>query len=189
GRVDAGGNRGAQREGRHPGRLDRPRRSAASRARRDGARAGRAIPRGQAAGEQHGVGAGSCARHHAARGAALPGGRRAPGGDGAAADAVPSRGARRPQPVPLPAPPARPEGERVVRLGPALGRPRVATVTSRPRGVPPEIVIDTRPLWRILVGRAYRPAVLLLGLAAFLTLRLIDPPAGLPPEGQKALAR
>ncbi|HYV57885.1 MAG TPA: SLC13 family permease, partial [Candidatus Nitrosopolaris sp.] len=61
-------------------------------------------------------------------------------------------------------------------------------MTSRPRGVPPEIAIDTRPLWRILVGRAYRPTVLLVGFVAFLTLRVIEPPAGLPPEGQKALA-
>src|SRR5207244_4684979 len=93
-----------------------------------------------------------------------------------------------PQPVPLPAAPARPEGERVVRLGPALGRRDVATMTHRPRGVPPEIVIATRPLWRILVGRTYRPTVLLVGLAAFLVLRVMEPPAGLPPEGQKALA-
>ncbi|TMA40586.1 MAG: SLC13/DASS family transporter [Deltaproteobacteria bacterium] len=56
------------------------------------------------------------------------------------------------------------------------------------RGTPGEVVIDTRPLWRILVGRTYRPTVLLVGLAAFLVLRVMEPPAGLPPEGQKALA-
>src|SRR5262249_19335715 len=86
------------------------------------------------------------------------------------------------------APATRPEGERVVRLGPALGKLRVATHSDRLRGVPAEVVIDTRPLWRILVGRTYRPTVLLVGLAAFLVLRLIDTPAGLPPAGQKALA-
>ena len=64
----------------------------------------------------------------------------------------------------------------------------MATTSDRLRGTPAEVVIDTRPLWRILVGRTYRPTVLLVGLAAFLVLRVMEPPAGLPPEGQKALA-
>ena len=64
----------------------------------------------------------------------------------------------------------------------------MATTSDRLRGTPGEVVIDTRPLWRILVGRTYRPTVLLVGLAAFLVLRVMEPPAGLPPEGQKALA-
>ena len=53
---------------------------------------------------------------------------------------------------------------------------------------PVDVVIDTRPLWRILAGRTYRPAVLLLGLAAFVVLHGMQPPAGLSPEGRSALA-
>jgi solute carrier family 13 (sodium-dependent dicarboxylate transporter), member 2/3/5 len=51
-----------------------------------------------------------------------------------------------------------------------------------------EVVIDTRPLWRILAGRTYRPIVLALGLIAFFVLRAAPPQAGLPPAGQNALA-
>ena len=53
---------------------------------------------------------------------------------------------------------------------------------------PADVVIDTRPLWRILAGRTYRPTVLLLGLVAFLVLRAAPPQAGLSPAGQNALA-
>ena len=53
---------------------------------------------------------------------------------------------------------------------------------------PLEVVIDTRPLWRILAGRSYRPIVLLLGLAAYLVVRTSTPPAGLDVGAQKALA-
>ena len=51
-----------------------------------------------------------------------------------------------------------------------------------------DVVIDTRPLWRIIVGRAYRPVVLAIGLAAFVALRAMPPIAGLSPAGQSALA-
>ncbi|HLY36673.1 MAG TPA: DASS family sodium-coupled anion symporter [Candidatus Binatia bacterium] len=51
-----------------------------------------------------------------------------------------------------------------------------------------DVVIDTRPLWRIIVGRTYRPVVLAVGLAAFVALRAMPPLAGLSPAGQNALA-
>src|SRR5262249_273474 len=50
------------------------------------------------------------------------------------------------------------------------------------------VVVDTRPLWRILVGETYRPIVLLIGLAAFVAVRTMSPPAGLTPPAQSALA-
>src|SRR5437016_3302057 len=90
---------------------------------------------------------------------------------------------RRPQPRPLPPPPARAQRERVVRRGPSL--------VSRPQErlqPPADVIIDTRPLWRILAGHTYRPVVLLAGLLAFLALRAMEPPAGLTAAGQSALA-
>ena len=51
-----------------------------------------------------------------------------------------------------------------------------------------EVVVDTRPLWRILIGRGYRPALLLLGLVAFLAVRAMPPQEGLAPAAQSALA-
>ena len=51
-----------------------------------------------------------------------------------------------------------------------------------------EILIDTRPLWRILAERTYRPIVLSVGLAAYLAIRAMPPPEGLSPAGQRALA-
>ena len=51
-----------------------------------------------------------------------------------------------------------------------------------------EILIDTRPLWRILAERTYRPIVLSVGLAAYLAIRAMPAPEGLSPAGQKALA-
>ena len=51
-----------------------------------------------------------------------------------------------------------------------------------------EILIDTRPLWRILAERTYRPIVLAVGLAAYLAIRAMPAPEGLSPAGQKALA-
>ena len=53
---------------------------------------------------------------------------------------------------------------------------------------PADVIIDTRPLWRILAGRTYRPVVLGVGLLAFLALRTMEPPAGLTAAGQSALA-
>ena len=55
-------------------------------------------------------------------------------------------------------------------------------------GVASDVVIDTRPLWRILIGRTYRPTVLLLGLVAFIAVQLMRTPEGLSPQGQSALA-
>jgi sodium-dependent dicarboxylate transporter 2/3/5 len=54
--------------------------------------------------------------------------------------------------------------------------------------LPADVLIDTRPLWRILAGRTYRPAVLVAGVLAFLGLKTMAPPAGLPAEAQSALA-
>ena len=56
------------------------------------------------------------------------------------------------------------------------------------RLAPTDVLIDTRPLWRILAGRTFRPIVLALGLVGFLVLHLMAPPAGLSPAGQNALA-
>jgi sodium-dependent dicarboxylate transporter 2/3/5 len=63
----------------------------------------------------------------------------------------------------------------------------VATVQERvPAG--PQVVIDTRPLWRILVGLTFRPIVLVVGVAAFFTIYWMKTPEGLSVEGQKAMA-
>jgi sodium-dependent dicarboxylate transporter 2/3/5 len=51
-----------------------------------------------------------------------------------------------------------------------------------------DVVVDTRPLWRILLGRTYRPVVLVVGLVAYLAVLAGNPPAGLSPPGQRALA-
>jgi solute carrier family 13 (sodium-dependent dicarboxylate transporter), member 2/3/5 len=50
------------------------------------------------------------------------------------------------------------------------------------------VVIDTRPLWRILFARTYRPIVLLVGVVAFVALHEMPPPPGLSVAGQQALA-
>jgi sodium-dependent dicarboxylate transporter 2/3/5 len=64
----------------------------------------------------------------------------------------------------------------------------VATPQEPLRRSHADVVIDTRPLWRILANRSYRPAVLLLGVAAYLAVRRLAPPAGLSPAGHQALA-
>jgi sodium-dependent dicarboxylate transporter 2/3/5 len=51
-----------------------------------------------------------------------------------------------------------------------------------------EVVIDTRPLWRILLGHASRPALLALGILGFGAVYAMPPREGLTPEGQRALA-
>jgi sodium-dependent dicarboxylate transporter 2/3/5 len=53
---------------------------------------------------------------------------------------------------------------------------------------PADVFIDTRPLWRILAGRTYRPIVLVIGLAVFVALRAMPPQPGLVPAAQSALA-
>ena len=54
--------------------------------------------------------------------------------------------------------------------------------------VAPDVVVDTRPLWRVLIGRTYRPTMLLLGAAAFFAVRMMPAPDGLQPVAQRALA-
>ena len=51
-----------------------------------------------------------------------------------------------------------------------------------------EVLVDTRPLWRILAERTYRPTVLTAGLLLYLVVRAMPTPEGLSPAGQKALA-
>src|SRR5204862_6543258 len=141
------------------------------------------LPRRQAPRHQHGLGARPGARHHAPRGASLRRRRRPPRGHRPAAHPLAPGRARGARPRPLPPPPARAQGERVVR--------RRAPLVARPQErlqPPADVIIDTRPLWRILAGRTYRPVVLGVGLLAFLALRAMEPPAGLTPAGQSALA-
>jgi len=61
---------------------------------------------------------------------------------------------------------------------------------SPPSGRSPyaNVTIDTRPLWRILIERAYRPGMLALGATVYLAMRLAPTPDGLSIVGQKALA-
>ncbi len=51
-----------------------------------------------------------------------------------------------------------------------------------------DVAIDTRPLWRILAERTYRPAVLTAGLVLYVAIRAMPAPEHLSAEGQKALA-
>src|SRR5262245_27427967 len=51
-----------------------------------------------------------------------------------------------------------------------------------------DVSIDTRPLWRILLERTYRPTILLLGVLAYVAIRWMPAPAGLSESGQKAVA-
>jgi sodium-dependent dicarboxylate transporter 2/3/5 len=59
---------------------------------------------------------------------------------------------------------------------------------DRVPGVFADVVVDTRPLWRILAGRSYRPITLSLGLVSFVAVHAMETPAGLSPAGQSALA-
>src|SRR5207247_1611046 len=164
--------------GRHPAR-----RGPGARGGRGDARPRAPLPHRQAPRHQHGLGARPGARHHAARGAPLRGRRRPSRAHRPAARPLAPGRARRPQPRPLPPPAARAQGERVVRRGPSL--------VSRPKErlqAPADVIIDTRPLWRILAGHTYRPVVLGFGLLAFLALRAMPPPAGLTAAGQGAVA-
>jgi sodium-dependent dicarboxylate transporter 2/3/5 len=61
-------------------------------------------------------------------------------------------------------------------------------VAERSRAATAEFVVDTRPLWRILAERTYRPAILLAGLVAFLSVLTMPRPEGLSAAGQSALA-
>jgi sodium-dependent dicarboxylate transporter 2/3/5 len=50
------------------------------------------------------------------------------------------------------------------------------------------VAVDTRPLWRILLDRSYRPAVIALGVVLYVGVRLAPSIGSLSEPGQKALA-
>lgn len=50
------------------------------------------------------------------------------------------------------------------------------------------VAIDTRPMWRIILERAYRPSLIALGVVLHVAMRIAPTPDGLTPAGQKALA-
>ena len=54
--------------------------------------------------------------------------------------------------------------------------------------LPREIVVDTRPLWRLLLSRAQQPLMLLAGVLLFWIIRTANRPDGLSQEGLAALA-
>jgi len=51
-----------------------------------------------------------------------------------------------------------------------------------------DFVVDTRPLWVILLGRSVRPLLLLATAGLYWLVVSLEPPAGLTPEGLRALA-
>lgn len=53
---------------------------------------------------------------------------------------------------------------------------------------PADVIIDTRPLWQILLHRSRYPVLLLLGVGLYWAVRSLPAPADLAPEGQAALA-
>src|SRR5262245_33217401 len=68
-------------------------------------------------------------------------------------------------------------------------RPQPMSTPEPVRRRPPiDVVIDTRPLWRVVLGHASRPVLLSLGIAAFLLVYFMPPVAGLEAPGQRALA-
>ena len=64
----------------------------------------------------------------------------------------------------------------------------MARAQDRPFPGRGDVVVDTRPLWRLLVARTYRPLLLALGLVGFLAVRNMERPEGLTAAGQDALA-
>jgi sodium-dependent dicarboxylate transporter 2/3/5 len=62
-------------------------------------------------------------------------------------------------------------------------REGTSTVASRL-----EVVVDIRPLWRILLGRSVRPLLLVATALVYWFIITREPPAGLSPEGMRALA-
>ncbi len=53
---------------------------------------------------------------------------------------------------------------------------------------PAEIIIDTRPLWQMLISRGRRGLLLFGGVLLYWSIRAMSPPEGLSAEGQAALA-
>ncbi|RMF25393.1 MAG: DASS family sodium-coupled anion symporter [Deltaproteobacteria bacterium] len=51
-----------------------------------------------------------------------------------------------------------------------------------------EVVVDTRPLWIVLLSRSTRILRLLLGVTAYFVISRMDTPEGLTPQGQQTLA-
>jgi solute carrier family 13 (sodium-dependent dicarboxylate transporter), member 2/3/5 len=51
-----------------------------------------------------------------------------------------------------------------------------------------KVVVDTRPLWVVLLLRSRRLLLLLGGVLLYVSIRNVETPAGLSPAGQKALA-
>jgi len=52
----------------------------------------------------------------------------------------------------------------------------------------PQIIIDTRPLWRLLLARSQQPLLLLLGAFLYFVILNLPTPEGLSWTGQKAMA-
>ena len=52
----------------------------------------------------------------------------------------------------------------------------------------PEISVDTRPLWIIVLARSRQPLLLAIGVAIFWAVLTMAPPEGLSASGQKAVA-
>jgi len=50
-----------------------------------------------------------------------------------------------------------------------------------------DVVIDTRPLWQLLLRRGQQPLMLAIGVGLYWLIRTLPPPQGLSPEGQAAL--
>jgi sodium-dependent dicarboxylate transporter 2/3/5 len=54
--------------------------------------------------------------------------------------------------------------------------------------LPREVVVDTRPLWRLLISRSQRPLLLFAGAMFYWIIRSLERPQGLSEEGLAALA-
>ncbi|MEK7851762.1 MAG: anion:sodium symporter, partial [Deltaproteobacteria bacterium] len=50
------------------------------------------------------------------------------------------------------------------------------------------VAIDKRPLWLILISKSYRPLFFIIIALAFWGILNLPTPAGLSPEGHKAIA-
>jgi solute carrier family 13 (sodium-dependent dicarboxylate transporter), member 2/3/5 len=54
--------------------------------------------------------------------------------------------------------------------------------------IPPQIIVDTRPLWRVALARTHHWITMLVAVGVFLWLVMHQPFEGLTPEGQRTLA-